>query len=90
MGKRSHSKWHIEKAKATSRETCHYLSTYNDQLKVELRKKDPKTFQKVRSSFWKQHTWNRKPSDPSLKLAATLRHMDIFLCCNILQLVLFL
>ena len=30
----------------------------------------------VRSRLWKQHTWNRKPLDPSFKLAATLRHLD--------------
>ena len=30
----------------------------------------------VRSRFWKQHTWNRKPLDPSLKWAATLRHLN--------------
>ena len=40
-----------------------------DQLKVEIRKEDPKTFQKsnwnVRNRFSEQHTWNRKPLDPT-------------------------
>ena len=33
-------------------------------------------FKKVRNRIWKQHTWNRKPLDPSLKLLPTLHHLD--------------
>ena len=39
VGKRSHSASYIEKAKAASRETRQF--GIHDQLKVELRKKDP-------------------------------------------------
>ena len=33
-------------------------------------------FNKARNCVWKQHTWNKKPLHPSLKLAATLCHLD--------------
>ncbi len=61
-----------------------------DQLMVELRREDPRTFKKflsmptemydelferVRHRLWKQHCWYREPLDPGLKLAATLRHL---------------
>jgi len=35
-----------------------------------------KLFKIVRNRFWKQHTRHRKSLDPSLRLAATLRHLD--------------
>lgn len=60
-----------------------------DQLMLELRREDPRTFKKflcmptemydeifgrVRHRLLKQHTRYRVPLDPGLKLAATLRH----------------
>ena len=33
-------------------------------------------FNKARNRVCKQHTWNKKPLNPRLKLAATLRHLD--------------
>ena len=33
-------------------------------------------FKKACKRFWKQHTWNKKPLDPRLNLAATPRHLD--------------
>ena len=62
-----------------------------DQFNVELRKEIPRTFRKssvilmkcmiiifnkARNRFWKQHTLNREPLNPVLKLAATLCHLD--------------
>ena len=33
---------------------------------------------KARNRVWTQHTWNMKPLNPNLKLAATLRHPPVF------------
>ena len=61
-----------------------------DQLMVELRREDPRTFknfmrlspdlydevfERVKGRITKQFTWFRKPVDPGLKLAVTLRHL---------------
>ena len=61
-----------------------------DQLKVELRAEDPKSFcnfmrmppdmfheilARVAPRITKQHTWFRAPIEPGMKLAITLRHL---------------
>ena len=44
-------------------------------LKMKILERFKDSNWKFRSRFLKQHSWNRKPLDPSLKLATTLRHL---------------
>ena len=81
--------WHIKKSfrtsnlaktKAASRETCPFGIYYQLKLKqsssIQMKCMLKYSRRSVLVSGYNIRTWNMKPLDPSLKLAATLRHLD--------------